>query len=114
MKARIPHKFTNSQKKSMESEIRKQCVEQVEQYEYLIDTVILWVLHTHFGFGAKRLNRFYNAMFAERKAMQERYEGTDSDDMAEFAMYYKLKERGINVKEMFESQEKHRFVAKVR
>jgi hypothetical protein len=46
--------------------------------------------------------------------MKERYEGTDSDDMAEFATYSKLKDRGINVKEIFEAQEKHRFVAKVR
>jgi hypothetical protein len=114
MKARIPHKLSTSQVKSMESEIRKQCVKQTQQYECLIDTVSLWVLHTHFGFGAKRLKRFYDAVFTERQAMQERYEGTDSDDMAEFAMYSKLKDRGINVKEMFEAQEKHRFVAKVR
>ena len=87
MKARIPHKFSNSQMSAMEREIRKQCVEKVEQYDCLMDTVSLWVLHQEFGFGAKRLKRFYDALFTERKAMQERYEGTDCDDMAEFAMW---------------------------
>lgn len=114
MKAILPHKFSNAQKQSLKSEIRKQCVAQTQQYEMLIDTVSLWVLHTHFGFGAERLKHFYEAVFTERKAMQERYEGTDSDDMAEFAMYSKLKERSIDIKEMFEAQEKHRFIAKVR
>lgn len=110
----IPEKMTARQARSLDAEIRRQCVAKTRQYEYLLDTVSVYVLHTVFGFGETRLRRFYNALFAERKAMQERYEGSDSDDLAEFAMYCKLKDAGIDFKAMFEEHDnEHRFKAKV-
>ena len=114
MNVRLPERMTSRQAKALEGEIRRQCVAKTRQYEYLLDTVAVYVLHTQFGFGEQRLRKFYDALFAERKAMQERYEGSDSDDLAEFAMYWKLKEAGIDFKAMFEEHEnEHRFKARL-
>ena len=86
----LPEKMTARQARSLDAEIRRQCV------------------------AKTRLRRFYDALFAERKAMQERYEGSDSDDLAEFSMYCKLKDAGIDFKAMFEEHDnEHRFKAKV-
>lgn len=114
MKAILQPKMTQSQAKALEREIRRQCVAKTKQYEYLLDTVAIYVLHTHFGFGEQRLRKFYDALFTERRAMQERYQYEDGDDLAEFAMFCKLKDAGIDFKAMFEEHEnEHRFKARV-
>lgn len=112
MNAIIPTKLTARQVKSIEGEIRKQCVQKTAQYEFLLDCVAIYVLHTEFGFGKERLERFYDLLFDLRQEMQERYEGTDADDIAEYAMFSRLKDDGINMAEMFNKHE-HRFVPKV-
>lgn len=110
MNVRIQPQMTRSQAHALEREIRRQCVEKTRHYEYMLDTVAVYVLHKHFGFGAERLKRFYDALFTERKAMQERYQCEIGDDMAEYAMYCKLRDAGIDFKAMFEEHnEEHRF-----
>lgn len=114
MNVKIQPKMSRSQAQALEREIRRQCVEKTRQYEYLLDTVAVYVLHTQFGFGEQRLKRFYDALFTERRAMQERYECEPGDDMAEYAMYCKLRDAGIDFKAMFdEHNDEHRFGAKV-
>ena len=73
----------------------------------------LYVLHTEFGFGKQRLERFYNMLFEKREAMKAEFGDTDDALIGEYAMRYILKEQGIDVEEMF-SRHKSRFIAKVK
>lgn len=53
MNVRIQPQMTRSQAHALEREIRRQCVEKTRHYEYMLDTVAVYVLHKHFGFGAE-------------------------------------------------------------
>ena len=114
MNAIIREKMTTRQVRAIEPDVRRMCVEKTRQYELLIDTCILYVLHVlpQTRFGKKRLKRVYDALFTVRKEMQERYQCSVGDDMGDYAMYCKLKDDGIDVEEMFNEHE-HRFKAKV-
>lgn len=102
MKANI-NKLTNAQKKAIEAEVRRTAVEETRRYEIELDSVTLWVLHRFFGFGQKRLQRFYDLMFSERKEMQDFFE-TKDDCIAECAMRSFLKNDGIDVEKMYNDQ----------
>jgi len=99
--------------RDLKIEARKQCIEQLRQYEMELDSVALYVLHTKFGFGKKRLERFYDMLFEEREAMKAEFGKTDDATIGEYAMRWILKEQGIDVEEMF-SRHKSRFIPKVR
>jgi hypothetical protein len=60
MEAKIPYRMTNKERKAMEEEIRSQieAARQEDSDEY--DAAVLWALHLCFGFGKKRLRRFYD------------------------------------------------------
>lgn len=114
MKARASIQLSAKDRKAINEEIRRQCIEQTEQYEAELDVVTLYTLNKVFGFGKKRLDRFYNEMFRLRDEMKEHYKMGDDDSMGDYAMYVKLKEKGIDVKQMYESQaDSHRFKVKV-
>lgn len=112
MKAIVPTKTTVKQKKAMEVEIRRQCVEQTRKYETELDAVMLFVLHTEFGFGKQRLEKFYDKLFSVRREMQERFQMGEDDD---FAIDYFLKQDGIDVQAMYNAQEgKEKFKVRLR
>ena len=114
MNVKIQPQMTRSQAHALEREIRRQCVEKTRQYEYLLDTVAIYVLHTQFGFGEQRLRKFYDALFTERQAMQDRYQYEIGDDLAEYAMFCKLRDAGIDFKAMFDEHNgEHRFGARL-
>lgn len=114
MKARTPVQLSAKERKVLNEEIRRQCVEQTEQYEVELDVAVLYALHSAFGFGKIRLERFYKEMFRLRNEMKARY-GTSADDtMGDFAMYIKLKERGVDVQQLYEEQNEQKFKVKVK
>lgn len=57
--------------------------------------VILWCLHRSFGFGAKRLRRFYDAFSVEWNALRDHYEASESD--AQYIAVQKLKDIGVDL-----------------
>ena len=60
MKVKIPYQMTKRQKKAMDEEIQAQIdearVREADEY----DAAVLWALHLCFGFGKKRLRKFYD------------------------------------------------------
>lgn len=104
MRANV-NKPTSAQRKAMLSEIRRQCVENTRKYEVELDSVVLYILHRHFGFGKKRLLRFYEAMYRERREMQDFFMDDDGECIAEYAMRAELKKDGIDVEKMYTDQE---------
>ena len=57
--------LTAKERKAMELEINRQIAEADRQHANDFDAMVLYVLHTHLGFGKKRLRRFYDAFSAE-------------------------------------------------
>ena len=115
IKARVPVQLTQKEWKALRDEIRTQCLEQTEQYEVQLDVVTLYTLNQVFEFGKDRLERFYTEMFKLRQEMKERYGNGEDEGMGDFAMYIKLKEKGIDVEKMYEEQaESQKFKIKIK
>ena len=69
--------LTAAEKKAMDIEIQKEIAEFNQKNETEIDAAILWVLHEQFGFGKKRLKRFYDHFIPAYRGLIERYEMLD-------------------------------------
>lgn len=79
----------------LDEEINKQILEKDLKYTNDIDACVLYVLHTHLGFGPQRLRRFWEAFRAEHKKLREHYEMPKNDTA--WVACYKLKEIGVDV-----------------
>jgi hypothetical protein len=104
MRSRVPIQLTQKEWKALRDEIRTQCLEQTEQYEVQLDVVVLYAINRVFRKGKKELEYFYSEMFKLREEMKEYYGSGDDEGMGDFAMYIKLKEKGIDVQKMYEEQ----------
>lgn len=60
MKVKIPYRMTNKERKAMNEEIEAQLAEARVRDSDEFDAAVLWALHLCFGFGKKRLRRFYD------------------------------------------------------
>lgn len=97
MKAR--EQFTAGQKKQLSAEIRKQVAIENERYERDYDTLILYVLYTKFGFGRKRLLRFFGEMANARRDLKSFYKsdsGKADPTIDIFAMRKRLTESNLD------------------
>lgn len=89
-------KLTRPQKKAMNKEINAQILEADWGYYCDMDAAVLWALHRKFGFGKKRLRRFFE-MFAEvHEELRKHYE-LDDDDNGIWLCRKLLKEYGVDV-----------------
>lgn len=87
--------FTAAEKKAMNMEIQKQLAELNRKHEREIDSMILWVLHSQFGFGPERLKRFYDTFATSIEKLLGRYEMDDSDQI--WLCTHLLKEYGVDL-----------------
>ena len=62
------------EQKAMDEEIRKTVSQQAREYEQDSEAAILWMLHVHFGFGAKRLKKAWQLFYVEQQKLREYYE----------------------------------------
>ncbi len=76
----------------MMAEIHKNNLKEMNRMAADIDVSVLWCLHEKYGWGAKRLKRFYRDLFDEHKRMRKFYE---MDDL--YPERSKLKEIGVDV-----------------
>lgn len=86
--------LTAKERKAMELEINRQIAEADRQHTNDFDAMVLYVLHTHLGFGKKRLRRFYDAFSAEHDKLIEHYEMPDG---GAWPADMKLKKIGVDV-----------------
>ena len=87
--------LTAAEKKAMDIEIKRQLADYSRKHIDEIDSMILWNLHEIFGFGTKRLKRFYDGFHVEMDALINRYE-LDGSDQA-WLCSEKLKNLGIDI-----------------
>ena len=82
--------------KAMRDEINRQILEKDKEYYHDMNAAVLWVLYETFGFGEKRLRRFFDAFTVEHEKLRKRYE-PDEDTNAPLCRYL-LKERvGVDI-----------------
>lgn len=58
-------------------EVNQQILQRDLEYSLDIDTMILWTLHAHYGWGKKRLEDFYEKLLKEHTRMREYYQIED-------------------------------------
>lgn len=69
--------MTTAEKKAMELEINRQIIEADRKYINDLDAMVLYTLHTHLGFGFKRLRQFYEAFSIEHDRLIQHYQMPD-------------------------------------
>lgn len=96
--------LTAKEEAALELEVRKMVSEQMKQYEPDNDAAILWMLHTQFGFGYKRLRQAWESFYTEMKKLHEHYEMPPSD--GPWLCRKMLKdELGIDIDEWYKEEE---------
>ena len=96
MKAHIRHLSSND-KKALHAEFNRQCVEFEKAHEAELLSRSLWVLHSVFGWGAKRLTQFADAYHKEVAELVKHYELDPTDDC--WICMRKLHEAGFSFEE---------------
>lgn len=96
MKARTRWQPTARERKAMNEEINRQLIEADRKYTNDFDAMVLYTLHTHLGFGKKRLRKFWEAFKTEHDKLIEYYQMPGE---GAWLADYKLKEIGIDVAE---------------
>lgn len=95
MKAWTGKRITAADKKIIDIEIKSQLAEYDKKHTQEIEALVLWVLHEQYGFGEKRLKRFYDSFDNEIAALLKRYEMDENDDV--WLCTRKLKDAGIDI-----------------
>lgn len=103
MKARLPIQLSQKERKAMNDEINRQILERDEAFSLDFDSTVLWTLHICFGFGKKRLRRFWDTFLAEHNRLREYYQ-MDPEDNG-WLCRRKLKDIGVDVEEWYREQE---------
>ena len=107
MKAIMPMRLTNKERKALEDEINRQTAKNVKDLSLNLQALVLWELHEQLGLKKKKLLEFQKAFLPMIQELQRFYEVKNADE-TEFVCKYKLKnEVGIDVEnlaEMFEFQ----------
>ena len=87
--------LTAAERKAMNIEIQRQLAEYERKRTGEIDSMILWVLHSEFGFGPERLKRFYDRFADSLDELIKRYEMEDEDQV--WLCTHMLKEYGVDI-----------------
>ena len=90
--------LTAAEKKAMDIEIRRSIDDYNRQNMNEIDAMVLWHLHEEFGFGKKRLMRFYESFSKRLKELSEQY--LTEETRMPWMYQYRLKNYGIDIKEL--------------
>ncbi len=92
--------LTSKEHQAMVKEIQRQLAEMNEKNANELCAMVLYVLHTEFGFGKKRLRKFYDQFGEEVNALAKRYM-MDKDEMDKrpWLCTFMLKREGIDIEE---------------
>lgn len=95
--------LTPSEKKAMEIEIRKQISASEREHELEVDSLILRILHDEFGFGTRRLKRFYRDYILGMSEIACRYEDPECGEYN--ANTVALSDIGIDIEQWYRLEE---------
>lgn len=102
---KVIRRMTQAENDAALREIRRQCVGVTRKYEVYLDACWLYTLNKcKLKIGKKRAKEIYKLLYEIRKEMQEWYVD-ENDMMAEWAMLCELKQVGIDVQALYDSEE---------
>ena len=84
---------------------RKEVVKAQEEFASALDAAIMWALHVCFGFGKKRLLRFYTMFNRLRADVIDKFKFADGDRDFEWYAARELKQIGVDVEQLRESDD---------
>lgn len=84
------------EQRALDKEIRRQLVEMDRKHSTDVDAMVLYTLHSRFGFGKKRLREFYDALCEEHDKLLKHYEMTSNFP---WLCKEKLKQIGVDIEE---------------
>lgn len=87
---------------ALDQEIKKQIVENDRAFDMDKESSILWMLHTQFGFGPKRLKLAWKLFYAETLKLREYYLMEQADDG--WLARKKLKDIGCDIEEWYREE----------
>ena len=88
---------------ALDAEIRKQVRANSRLYEIETDCSILWMLHTEFGFGPKRLRKAWALFYEQAGLLAQHYEMPTSDGA--WICQQRLKDIGCDVEEWYKEMD---------
>lgn len=91
--------FNKKEQEAIDQEINRQIVEHDRQFDIDKESSILWMLHTQFGFGPKRLRKAWELFFSESEKLRKHYELEHGDEA--WIARMKLKDIGVDVEQWY-------------
>lgn len=91
--------LSKNERKAMLMEIRKELADWDRKNLLELDALILWELHSQFGFGPERLKKFYMGFSNGVHDLASRYEMDDEDEDRVWICQKKLKDIGVDMSE---------------
>ena len=88
-------KLTNAEREALNIEIRKELAEMTRRHEIEMDSIILWEMMAQLDLDIDTLHKFYVAFGPSLKALIDRYELDETDDV--WLCTRKLKDKGIDI-----------------
>lgn len=88
--------LTHPQEKAVRKAVRSQLLEDDLTYWLDMDAAVLWVLHKEFGFGAKRLRRFFDRFSVIHEEMRNYYQ-LDDDNNTWLCRFLLKRDVGVDV-----------------
>ena len=86
----------------LKNAINEQIVENDRAFDMDKESSILWMLHTQFGFGPKRLKLAWKLFYAETLKLREHYLMEQADDG--WLARKKLKDIGCDIEEWYREE----------
>lgn len=94
--------FNKAEQRALDQAINEQIVQNDRAFDMDKESSILWMLHTQFGFGPKRLKKAWELFYAETLKLREYYLMDQEDDG--WLARKKLKEIGCDVEEWYKEE----------
>ena len=72
--------LNKAEQRALDQEINRQIVEHDRCFDMDKESSILWMLHTQFGFGPKRLKKAWELFYSETRKLREYYQMDQEDE----------------------------------
>ena len=94
--------FNKAEEKALNQAINEQIVANDRAFDMDKESSILWMLHTQFGFGPKRLKLAWKLLYAETLKLRDYYLMDQEDDG--WLARQKLKDIGCDIEEWYREE----------
>lgn len=94
--------LNKAEQRTLDQEINRQIVEHDHRFDMDKESSILWMLHTQFGFGPKRLKKAWELFYSETLKLREYYQMDQGDEG--WLAREKLKKIGCDIESWYKEE----------